>query len=95
MALIETRKCDDGSPSFRVKVRRKGAPTQTKTFKRLTDAKRWATTIEAAIHEGKTLPSARSRKHTVGEAIDRYSAEILEGRPPHARNTKLLISTSN
>ncbi len=43
MASIEKRTTQDGAVSYRVKVRLKGKPTQSATFKRLTDAKKWAT----------------------------------------------------
>ena len=41
MATIEQRTNQDGKPVYRVKVRRKGTPSLTATFLRLTDAKKW------------------------------------------------------
>jgi hypothetical protein len=53
MATIERRIADDGSISYRVKVRLKGYPAQSATFDRLTDAKKWASATESAIREGR------------------------------------------
>lgn len=49
MANIEKRTTDSGKISYRVKVRLKGFPTQTATFERLTDARKWAQHTESAI----------------------------------------------
>ena len=46
MANFETRLADDGTKSYRVKVRLKGHPITTSTFERLTDARRWAQSTE-------------------------------------------------
>ena len=52
MAYIEKRTSPiTGKTSFRVQVRAKGAPCQTATFKRLTDAREWARNTESAIKE--------------------------------------------
>jgi len=55
MAIIENRRAEDGTLSYRVKVRLKGHPSETASFTRLTDAKRWAQSTEAAIREGDIL----------------------------------------
>lgn len=47
-----------------------------KTFKRKTDAKRWATQTEAAIRERRYFRTAESEKHTLGDAITRYLEEV-------------------
>lgn len=72
MASIETRTADTGEKSYRVKVRLKGYPTQTATFDRLTDAKKWGAATESAIREGRHFKTAEAKKHTLAEMIDRY-----------------------
>lgn len=72
MASIEERTSDDGAQSYRVKVRLKGYPTQTATFERKTDAKRWAQQTEAAIREGRHFKTSEAKKHTLAELIERY-----------------------
>ena len=87
MATFETRKLPDGMVSYRAKVRLKGHPTQTATFKRLTDARKWAQSTEAAIREGRYFKTQEARRHTVAEMIDRYVREVLPGKPRNAKNT--------
>ena len=85
MPTIEVRPMPGGKPVYRVKVRLNGHPPQTATFPRLTDAKRWAQATEAAIREGRYFKTASAKKHTVRELIDKYVAEILPTKPPHAQ----------
>jgi integrase len=70
MASIEKRTDKKGKVSYRVKVRMRGR-NLSETFKRLTDARTWATQTEAAIQEQR-LAGAQARKHTVSDLIDRY-----------------------
>jgi len=86
---IEPRRRSDGTLTFRVKVRLKGAPAQHATFTRLTDAKRWRTQTEAAIREGRHFRSAEATRHTLADAIDRYKKDVLPTKPKSRRNTEL------
>ena len=81
MASIEKR-IAHGETVWRVRVRRKGMPTQTATFKRLTDARKWAAQMDAAIMEGRSLPGSAARQHTVSKLIDRYLKSILPRKRP-------------
>jgi len=76
MATIEKRTTQNGT-TYRVKIRLKGRQSETATFDRLTDAKRWATQTEAAIREGRYFHSTAGKGKTLAEAIDRYSRDIL------------------
>lgn len=80
MASIRKRANQDGSVSYRVEVRLKGFPPQRATFKRLTDAKNWAGQTEAAIREGRYFKTTESRKHTLGDATDRYKDSVLPAK---------------
>ena len=73
----------DGKLVYRVRVRRKGTPTQTATFTKLADAKQWAQMIEGHVLEGRHFPSMKPTRHTVSETIERYLCEIL----PHKSAT--------
>lgn len=88
MATIEPRISDDGIKTFRVKIRIKGFPPETASFLRLTDAKRWAQATEAAMREGRYFKTSESKRHTVGEMIDRYINMVVPTRPKNAENTK-------
>jgi integrase len=77
MANFEERKLNDGKTVYRVRVRLKGHPTQTATFNRKTDAKKWAASTEAAIREGRHFKTTEAKRHTLGEMIDRYLSDVL------------------
>lgn len=80
MANFEKRTAKDGSVSYRAKVRLKGKPTQTATFQRLTDAKKWAAATESAIREGRHFIKAEAKRHTLADMIDRYVRDVLPGK---------------
>ena len=77
MATIEQRTGKDGQQVYRVKVRRKGAPPQTATFTKLSDAKKWVQVTEAAIVEGRHFKTAEAKRHMLVELIDRYVESVL------------------
>ena len=81
MANIEKRTSEDGDISFRVKVRLKGFPTQSATFNRLTDAKKWVQQTESAIREGRHFKTSEAKRHTLDEAIDRYIKSVIPNKP--------------
>ncbi len=85
MAYIQERKSSDGSVSYRVQVRKRGYPTQSATFKRKTDAKKWAGSVEAAIEERRYKNFAQARRRTVGELIDKYRDDYLPRKPKSER----------
>lgn len=70
MATIEKRKLDDGTISYRVKVRLKGHPLENATFSRLTDAREWIQKTEADIKAGRHFGA--SKRHTLTDLIDLY-----------------------
>ena len=89
MANIESRRSDGGTISHRVKVRLKGHNTESATFARLTDAKRWAQATEAAMREGRHFKTAEAKRHTLADLVDRYIREVLPHKPKNASNTQL------
>lgn len=80
MATIQKRIGRTGEISYRVLVRRRGAAHLHRTFKRKADAEAFAAKAETAINEGAGGQLRESRKHTLGEAIDRYLLEVIEHR---------------
>ena len=72
MATIEKRVSKSGEVSYRAKVRLAGEKSRTRTFKRHTDAKAWAATVEADLGRGIHVPTREERKRTLGDLIDRY-----------------------
>jgi len=82
MASIKEIRDKDGKIiSYRVQVRRKGHPAQSSNHERLTDARKWAEDIESAIRRGKHFATSESKKHTLGDLIDRYIRDILPTKP--------------
>lgn len=77
MATIEERTSKNGETTYRVKVRLKGEKPQEATFKRKSDAKKWAGSIEAAIREGRHFRCVEAKRRTLAELIDKYIDNVL------------------
>jgi len=88
MASIEERRTNDGKTRYRVLVRLKGYPSQSATFERLTDARKWASKTETDIREGRYFNYSEAKRHTVDEMIDRYLREVLPGKNPEFQATR-------
>jgi len=80
MASIRQRTNAEGETTYHVQVRLKGHPAETATFDRLTDAKIWVQSTEAAIREGRHFKTAIAKQKTLGEAIERYFKDVLAHR---------------
>jgi len=76
LAHIEERKTKSGEVRYKAQVRVKGHPIQTTTFKRKTDAKRWARKVETDIEEGRFFRYSEAQKHTVADVVERYVASV-------------------
>ena len=72
MAWIQTRIGKNGKKTYTATIRIKGVSSQTATFDRLTDAKKWSQSIESSIRDGRHLGSFEAKRHTLAEVIDRY-----------------------
>jgi len=81
MATIQVRKSKDGTTSYRAQIRLKGYPIQYATFKRKTDAKKWAAQTESAILEGRHFKTAEAKRHTINEMLNRYIRNVLPTKP--------------
>jgi hypothetical protein len=77
MATIVQRPGENGQTSYRAQVRRKGAPSLSATFTKLSDARKWVQVTEAAILEGRHFKTAEAKRHTLADLIDRYRRDIL------------------
>ncbi len=64
--------------SYQVKVRRKGAPTMTRTFDLKRDAEIWAREVERDIQRGNLANLAKNATTTLfGVVADRYDDEVV------------------
>lgn len=80
MGTITPHTAQDGSVSYKVEIRLKGYPRQTRTFQRKTDAKKWEQKIESDMRTDRFDDTRQSRKHTLSEAIADYiqTSEFLQ-----------------
>lgn len=87
MANIEKRVSENGKTTYRVKVRLRGHPPQSATFDRITDAKIWASKVETEIKEGRYFKTSASKRHSLGEMIDRYKRDVLPNKSKSGKYT--------
>lgn len=75
-SIIET------SPGrWRVQIRRKGFPFQSRTFKSKNNAKAWARQTEAAMDRGLFIDQSEARTTTFGDLIQLYIKNVTALRP--------------
>jgi integrase len=84
MATIVKRDTAEGKPYYTVRIRLKGYPEQISTFSRLTDARKWASSTESAIREGRHFKTAEAKKHTLADMVDRYIKDVMPTKPKQA-----------
>ncbi len=92
MATIRKRIRKDGLTSYRVEIRLKGIPPQRATFRRLTDAKKWASSTESAIRENRYFKTIESQRHTLTDLVDRFIEEVLPTRQKALKEYKRHLS---
>lgn len=78
MATIKKR----GDYSWNAQIRKKGFPSQSKTFLTRSDAEKWARQIEAEMDRGIYLPRRDAEKTTLEELAVRFETEFA---PHHYR----------
>lgn len=88
MASIVTR----GPNQYQVLIRRKGHPSQTKTFETKREAKAWANVIESEMVRGVFTDRTEAEQTTLGEALERYKREITaKKRSPRAEEKRIVV----
>lgn len=66
-----------GEGQYHVQIRKRGYPTQTKTFTKEADAKRWATIIESEMERGVFVSRTEAEATLVKDVLVRFEAEVL------------------
>ncbi|MDO8067920.1 site-specific integrase [Janthinobacterium sp. SUN206] len=66
-----------GEGQYHVQIRKRGYPTQTKTFTKEADAKRWATIIESEMERGVFVSRTEAEATLVKDVLQRFATEIL------------------
>jgi len=82
LATIQKRQGHDGSVTYRVQVRLKGAPDESASFDTKTAAKEWAQRTETAIKENRHFRTVEARRRTMADLIDRYIEQWLPQKAP-------------
>lgn len=67
-------------------------PEKTKTFKRKTDVKDWATKTETALKTIRDFPERNAGKGTLKDAITKYEKEFLGNKPDSKDKQKKQLS---
>ena len=88
MPTIQKRVNSKGEIVYRVQVRLKGAPAETSTFSRLTDARKWATKTVADIRAGRHVKNVEAKRRTVKEMIERYEEKVLPQKGAWCRTSQ-------
>lgn len=73
MATIRKR----GEGQYHVQIRKRGYPTQTKTFSKEAEARRWATIIESEMERGVFVSRNEAEATLVSDVLTRYANEVL------------------
>ena len=72
MATVQKR----GPYQWRVQIRKKGFPPQTRTFGVRSEADAWARQIEGEMDRGLFVSRKEAENTTLSEALDRYEREV-------------------
>ena len=104
MATIRKR----GEYQWEAQVRKKGFPSQARTFNTKAQAEAWAAVIESEMVRGVFVSRAEAERTTLGQIIDRYLADVtplhrgratesirLKAMQRHALSSRYLASLSS
>jgi len=75
--------------SYRVQVRVKGRPAQSETFPNRKEAEQWASSIEAAIREGRHFPHAAAKRTSFDALARDYAQTVLADFDPKEKATRV------
>jgi integrase len=88
VASIDRRVAPSGEVSYRVRIRVRGRPPQTASFRRLTDAKRWAQQTEVEVRAGRHLTRLEAERHTLTDLVARYERDVLADFRPNEKRVR-------
>jgi integrase len=66
-----------GEGQYHVQIRKRGYPTQTKTFSKLADAERWGTIIESEMERGVFVSRTEAEATLVKDVLQRFATDVL------------------
>ncbi len=78
MATISPRHDqDDNLTGWQAIIRKRGFPSQTKTFRNKRDAEAWAKVTESEMVRGVFIQRTASERTLLSELLDRYAIEVV------------------
>ena len=80
--------CKRGDYQYQVIVRRKGYPSQTKTFETRANAQAWALDLESQMSQSVFRDRRELVKTTLSQALTRYMQCISPLKRGHSRETQ-------
>lgn len=95
MATIRELIKKDGSRSYHAEVRLRGYPAQRATFRTRSLAKKWVQDVESGIRDGRHFKTSESKRHTVGEMIDKFVTQWLPKYPQRKEKQVSLLEWWN
>lgn len=90
MASIQKRIGKDGKSTWRVRIRKKGFPAISQSFRYKADAERWASKVETEINDGVFFAKRRKQERTLDDAIVRYSRDEAQQLADRANRIRQL-----
>ncbi|EAY57563.1 MAG: putative phage integrase [Leptospirillum sp. Group II 'C75'] len=84
-----------GPYQWQVRVRKKGYPSQTRTFNTKAEAEAWAATTGSEMTRGIFVSRKEAESTTLSEAIDRYIAEVIPTKKQQRREKNRAIALQN
>ncbi len=93
MATILKRLGPKGRAVWQVQVRKKGYPSQIKTFDHKIDAQKWAKKIEHQMEAGLWKDSKEASQITLSQALDRYLDTVTPRKRPKTQASENLSAS--
>ena len=89
---IQKRQKKNGEVSYTARIRVKGYPTMTATFKKKQQAQVWIQENESKMKLGRHIQTSEAKKHTLSELIDRYIENELPKRKSDINKFKMQLN---
>ncbi|MBW9247882.1 MAG: tyrosine-type recombinase/integrase [Acidithiobacillus ferriphilus] len=83
--FFPTYDCDKNLIGYQAKIRKKGYPTQNKTFRTKKDAEAWATVVESEMVRGVWRDRSQAESTTLKDCLNRYINEVIPSKKGDGR----------
>ncbi|MEJ2795773.1 tyrosine-type recombinase/integrase [Iodobacter sp. LRB] len=80
-----------GDYQWQATIRKKGYPTQCKTFETKRDAEDWSKTIESEMRRGLFIDRTEAERFSFADALARYAEQVIPGKKGRARELDLIV----